>query len=67
MLFSYQTDIMFNMCFWMFWVVSIMIRYINDLYEDLRLIVKYDLNIVLMCSIACYCWDLNYANYDLAK
>jgi hypothetical protein len=53
MLFSYQTDIMFNICFWMFWVVSIMIRYINDLYEDLILIVKYDLNIVLMCSIAC--------------
>lgn len=50
-----------NYLFWMFWMISIMLRYINNLYENLELIVKYDLNIVLMSFIVCCCWDFNCA------
>jgi hypothetical protein len=49
-----------NYMFWIFWVVSIILRYINDLYENLDLNVKYDLNIDLVSFIAWCCWDSNW-------
>jgi predicted membrane-bound mannosyltransferase len=64
MLFFIPNRYYVNYLFWMFWVISIMLRYINYLYENLELIVKYDLNIVLMSFIVCCSWDLNCANCD---
>jgi hypothetical protein len=46
---------------WMFWVVLIMLRYINDLYEIWDRNLEHDLSIILMSFIACCCWDLNCA------
>jgi len=48
MLFFIPNRLYVDYMFWMFWVVSIILRYINDFYENLELIVKYDLNIVLV-------------------
>jgi hypothetical protein len=48
-----------NYMFWMFWVVSIILRYISDLQKNLELNEKYDLHIDSVSFIACCCWDLN--------
>jgi hypothetical protein len=48
MLFLYQTDIM-----------SIILRYSNDVYENWCMSEKCDLK----CLIACWGWDFNYAKY----